>query len=385
MTKIKSNFQYRIRWLSIGIFAIAAASCALPGSNHNQHAVLKFIKDQKSADDGLTAVAWSPDGKSIAAAGENRHVAVWNSQSLSSTLQLDQANKGGGYSNVAYSPDGRYLASGLSTVDIWEAASGTLHVRLVAPHVTPGVPQPISIKSVVFSPDGKTLVVGYDGVTWKVIAYRVDDGKMLWSYQPQRIIGTPIISAPVVFSPDGVFVLVGTGEHGGDEVNKKPLARLLFLDAQSGVFRRSIDDIHIDRPTALAISRDGKWIATGTSTGTANTTKNLITQQWVTVDNKDPVRIWDFNSGQLIKELPVKSRVWSLAFSADSKYVIGAKNVERPASMTLAVWDVDSGAMLQEIKNSSGPMGLAVSPDGKRIAAVGENKLSLYEFTISED
>jgi WD40 repeat protein len=220
-----------------------------------------------------------------------------------------------------------------------------------------------------------------------VIAYRIADGKIAWTYEPQRIIErtimAPLLTTPIVFTPDGKHVFLGTGEHGGPDVNLRRLSRILILDAKSGKFLRSIDGIHMDSPTALALSSDGKWVATGTSTGVKDQTTNLKTHQTVTFDNNDPVRIWNMETGKLVREFPVHSRVWSLAFSRDGKYLFGAKS-DINTHLTLVVWDVESGKMVQEIRSYPGPMSLAVSPDGKRIAAACQNKLSIYEITTSQ-
>lgn len=349
-------------------------------SNHHERQVIRLVGEQLRAQ-SVTAVAWSSDGRTFAVTGSSTPlVTVWDSHSMSVSLELNQGAQGHGGSHVAFSPDGRYLASGLKGVNIWEAGTGKLHTGLVAPHITIGVPQYIDIESVAFSPDSKELVVAYSGIKQVVVAYQVENGKLLWTYEPQRTIGTPRLTTPIVFSPDGKFVILGTGESGGPEVNLKRFARILFLDAISGVLSRSINDIHVDNPTALAISRNGKWIATGTSTGVIDQTVNLVTHQTVTLANKDPIRIWDAETGKLAKELTVQSRVWAVVFSGDGKYLIGAKS-DIQTHRTVAVWDLDSGDMVQEVTINPGPMGLAVSPDGQRIAAACQSKLAIFEIT----
>ncbi|MBI5921974.1 MAG: hypothetical protein HY847_10000 [Betaproteobacteria bacterium] len=351
-------------------------------TNREERQVLKLI-DEKPVSQAISAVAWSPDGNFVVASGSSTlHVTVWDARSLSVARVLDQGFGGDGGSNVAFSPNGRFLASGLSTVNLWDPVSGKLIKALVAPHVTPGIPQEIGVRSLAFSPDSKLIVVAYDGKKRIVIAYRVDDGKILWTYEPRRVIGIPLMTTPIAFSTDGKQLVFGTGERGGPEVNLKRLSRVLFLNAESGALIRSIDDIHVMNPTTLAISPNGRWVATATSTGVNDQTSNMKTKQVVTVDNQDPVRIWDMDTGKLFRDLPVLSRVWSLAFSYDGKTLFGAKS-DIQSHMTLAVWDIESGRMVQEIRSNPGPMGLAVSPDGKRLAAASQSKLVVYEIAAS--
>jgi WD40 repeat protein len=350
-------------------------------TNHEERQIIKLI-DEKTVYKLITAVAWSPDGKSIATAGGTTEVTIWDSTSLLVKHQLDQGSRGHGKDHITFSPDSRYLASGLSTVNVWNVADGTLRTKLFAPHVTPDRPQAIDIEGLRFGPDGSMLVVAYAGDKKIVIAYHTADGKIAWTYEPQRTIGLPLLTTPLVFTPDGKRVILGTGEHGGPDVNLRRLSRVLILDAESGKSLRSIDNIHMDHPTALALSQDGKLVATGTETGAMTQTTNLKTHQLVTFDNQDPVRIWNTETGELVRELPVHTRVWSLAFSRDGKYLFGAKS-DFETHLTLAVWDVKSGKMVQEVKNNPGPMSLAVSPDGKRLAAACQNKLSVYDIATS--
>ncbi len=345
------------------------------------------LSDEKSGH--ISAVAWSPDGKSIATAGRSMQVTIWDSATLSIRHKLDQGVKGNGFDNIAFSPDSQYVASGLSTVNVWKVAEGTLQTTLIAPHITPGTPQPIGIKSLRFSPDGKMLVVAYSGEKQIVIAYRVADGKIVWTYlpklnlEPKRIKDSSYLTTPLYFTPDGKRVVLGTVDYIGRDVNLRQLSKVLLLDAKSGEYLRSIDDVHTEQPTALTLSPDGKWVATGTGTGNKHSTFDRKTNKWVNIVNKDPVRIWNLETGKLVKELPVTSGLMCLAFSRNGKYLFGAKS-DFNTHLTLAVWDVASGKMVQEVRSNPAPMGLAVSPDGKRLAAACQGQLSIYEITTNK-
>jgi WD40 repeat protein len=376
--------KFMLYFLTVLILSIPIATKAVAGNwnilekgwhkmtaNHKERQIISW-SDEKS-DANITAVAWSPDGKSIATAGEKLQVTIWDAASLSIRHQLEQGDRGCGQDNITFSPDSRYLASGLSIINLWNVADGTLQSSLIAPHIT-GKPHDVEIVALRFSPDGRMLVVVYGGEKRIIIAYRVADGKIIWTYEPEpeveqlhKVLPRP--TTPVVFTPDGKQVIMGTIEFGGSIVSMKKLTRALFLNAQTGKFLRSIDNIHMGLATALAISPDGKLMATGTETGVIDKTTNT-----------DPVRIWNTSTGKMVKELPVHSRVRSLAFSRDGKYLFGAKsNID--THLTLAVWDVASGKMVQEVKQNPGPMSLAVSPDGKRLAAACQHKLAIYDIT----
>ena len=300
---------------------------------------------------------------------------------------MDLSVGGDGFDNLAFSPDSHYLAAGIGSINIWKVADGTLLTTLIPPQVTPGVRPYAYIQSIRFSPDGKMLVMAYRiDMKHTVIAYRTEDWQIAWTYEPQKIVETPRkgitprITTPLAFTTDSKNVILGTGECGSENVNFKQMSRILILDAQSGKLLRSIDDIHVMNPTALAISPDGKMVATGTMTGGMDQTYNEKTHQVVTVDNKDPVRIWSLETGKMVRELPVHTEVNYLVFSPDGKYLFGALR-DYHTSLTLAVWAVASGNMVQEVKHSKVPIIMALSPDGKKLAAACQSKLSIFEIT----
>jgi len=352
-------------------------------TNQEEREVIRLIKEKFQRETG--DIAWSTDGKWIATTGVSRQVVIWDAASLSIRHQMEQTGKGYGSDNITFSPDSRYVASGSGIIDVWGVADGSHHMTLIAPHITPGIPQNVGVRSLRFRPDGKMLVVIYDGETQMVIAYRTADGKIAWSYEPKRFLeperkGSPSITTPLVFTPDGKKVILGTQERGSDDLNLKMLTRILALDADTGTHLGSIDDVHVEGPTALTVSIDGKWLATGTDTGSKRQTRNRKTRRFVSIDNKDPVRIWSLETGKLAKELPVLCRVRHLAFSRDGKYLFGAID-EAKNHLALVVWDVESGKIVQKVVSKPLPVALAISPDGRRLATAREAGISIYEIT----
>jgi WD40 repeat protein len=96
-------------------------------------------------------VAWSPDGRRLAAVGGSDFgVSLWDRLTRSSTRLLGHT---GAAMYAAFSPDGRLLATGShdQTVRLWD-----LREHQPVATLTNGFP----VGSLAFSPDGQTLIVG---------------------------------------------------------------------------------------------------------------------------------------------------------------------------------------------------------------------------------
>jgi WD40 repeat protein len=277
-------------------------------------------------DIDLKALTFSPDGKSLAGTTTAGALCVWDVTTGEKRLTL--AGRTSSFVSVFYSPDGKMLAAGdnAEKLTVWDAATGKELYTIK--HHTHGA----------FSPDGKTLATGGSaGAVWTHDAatgkrgpnIAIDDGI-------QRGGRTTTLLA---FSPDGKKLTCGGWGGPGDswyelwdlEANKRLRLR------QSGKGR------------PLALSGDGKWFA---STGNG-------------------LLVWDVAADKELRD--VKLNEGSLrsvaAFSPDGKTLASARGVE------VGLWDVGSGKELFPPDGHRwGVTRVAFAPDGKTVASTGSDK-----------
>jgi WD40 repeat protein len=194
-------------------------------------------------------IAFSPDGKRIAVVQlESRNVHVWDVDRGEVALLLDGPPDW--IESVAYSPDGKWLAAGGKdgTVQLWEAATGR-ESRTLKGHR--GV-----VRGLAFSPDGKWLASCSADQTVRV--WDVDSGQEKFNHK----VGGMLFD--VAFSPDGKQVAAASSKATVHEWDVSSGKETLSLAAKTGApFQNKSSNFVY----AVAYRPDGKQLAAASSDG----------------------------------------------------------------------------------------------------------------------
>lgn len=149
---------------------------------------------------GVTSIDFSPDGAVLAIGLRDGAVELRTipDGSLLRTIDAEVGERNAlRRIMVEFSPDGQILATAASlgdgTVHLWQVSDGAL-LRTIREYVSDW-----SIESITFSPDGETLAV----LSYKVELWRVSDGSML-----RKLEWTNVWSDAIRFSPDGKILAV---------------------------------------------------------------------------------------------------------------------------------------------------------------------------------
>ena len=229
----------------------------------------------------------------------------------------------GDYHDGAISPDGRLLALGNGRAGdrLWELSTGRELAVL-----------PTASQCVLFRSDGRELLTcGETGVhRWPIRAGT--EAAVPLRLGPPRKIALPFVPHRAARSPDGQTLAIVSEQSG---------AGLLVDDPTESV--RGQPFVH-PRVSEVALSRDGRWIA---SCG------------W----HSDRVRLWNATTGTMVHEW-VLGKQTGVFFTPDSRAVV----ISRDDAFTF--WDVDT---LQPIRRLGRDVALypgfvAFSPDGKLMA-----------------
>jgi WD40 repeat protein/serine/threonine protein kinase len=289
------------------------------------------------ARDQFYALAFSPDGRRLAASGDDRVIHIWDAAGGQPLTECrGHTSK---VLSIAFREDGSQLVTAAhdGTVRQWDAQTG----RPVEP---PYDRHTAEVFAAVYSPDGK-----------RVASAGADRTVRLWQAvgrQDQAVLrGHTGTVAALAFSRDSRRLVSASydmpGYHGDGTVRFWEAAPEVTLPVLAG---------HESYVYPVAYSPDGRWIASGAWDHT--------------------IRLWDAATGEVFARLPHGGIVLALAFTPDGARLVSGGDF----GGELLVWDLSNGRILRRVASAERVDCVAVSPDGARIVA--GTRFRKAEFTI---
>jgi WD40 repeat protein len=288
----------------------------------------------------VRSVAFSPDQETLATAGLDGTIQIWNVRSRHLARAPLKGHRDVIYT-VSFSPDRQTLASGGGdgTILLWNVPSGQITRTL-----TPGLDDPVF--DVVFSPDGRRLAsAGMDGRIY------------LWDVATGQRLGTPFIGHgdrevnDLDFSRDGKYLASG----GADET-----VVIWELASRSVVARL---DGHESTVFSVAFSPDGKALASGLSDG--------------------KIFLWDLTSRPISAVLSSAhmNAVFGLAFDPG-----GRRLASGSSDKTISLWEVPGLKKMSTplVGYASNAYSIAFHPGGGLLAAgLADGTVALWNVVSS--
>ncbi len=328
----------------------------------------------------MSDLAFNPDGGRIASQGDAGTVRFWDAKQEQGALVHNAKEN---LYNAAFSRDGRWIIDAVGTV--LDAATGAVVNTIPAANGQ-------TICETVFFPDGhRAVFFRYTGPSpytkpGELVLWDLDTGREL-----KKLDGIPFVSLTV--SPDGRW-LMALNVREGDETYAEH--ELIVRDAATwepvltrknppvygryAVFTKESNSVVVGKkegvavieipsgqelktygplsssPLAVAVSRDGRWVAATPSGG----------------EGGKAVHVWDASSGAEVQVIPQTAGedVTTLSFSPDGRRLASAG-----FDAKVKIWDTETG---QELLTLSGHKSwiwkMHFSPDGNRILSCGRDR-----------
>ena len=279
---------------------------------------------------------------------------------------------------LAFSPDGKLLCALMDTgIHIWDVAAEreVLHVG--------GKTKEETVPSVVFAPDGKSLVTGWG-----------DGSVRLWDIAGNK----KTLEFEKIAGSSGDCVAI---THDGKSVAAEgPRGSIILWDAATGKQTRRLRG-HADAIAALVFSRDGKtlvstgadrtiivWdVATGKERLLFETHRGPIESLSFSPDGRTlasasqdgTIRLWDVATAKTIRRLcELEVPVWCVRHSPDGRLLAASANDR------LRLWEAGTGKEVRSF-HPDGPFAFAFSPGGKALALAGDGALFVCDVRTGKE
>jgi WD40 repeat protein/serine/threonine protein kinase len=296
------------------------------------------------------ALAFSPDGKTLATGGGDQKIHLWDVTSLAADNRATdnspesnplkpRASLQGHLHEVwalDFSADGRFLASGSKdgSAKLWETASGSGETTL------PGAQVPLR-----FSPDGKSLLTR--NADQSLSYWEVDSG------QKSRLVSPPMDTNQVS--------ALAISRSGSTLAIARPNGSVEFLDLDTRT-----------RTATAVVAADARISALGFSPGDRLLSVAIVTPSGGA--SQQTVGVLNRATGEQLE--PLDGARWPLAFSPDETLVVTSG-----LDFTVKVWRLATRHEIARlIEHTWNVSTIVFSPDGKMLLTASfDNTIRLWD------
>lgn len=353
------------------------------------------IKTLSGHKDIIVTVAYSPDGNIIVSGGWDGMLHRWNAQTgeplktyeLYTGVLYFARGHAGAITHTAYSPDGKTIAAaGAGTMQWWDAHTGEKRKTFIShsPH------------SVKYSPDGRTLVIQ---IGKEVQLQDAATGKYL-----NTLKGNSYNIEHIIFSPNGDIIAITTvvGTLGLWDVSTGKKIRMLIRNVDTENFDPRANHFPVFSPDGKMIAIEqgkqtvGIW---NTNTGEHVNTltghegplylpvfspngKTIVTKTFVRFGKGGTVRLWNVDTGEKIMKYENPEDYPVFVYSPDSKTL-----TTNYTDNTVRLWDTTTGENINILKGHTDKVyTLMYGQDAKTLATHSKDmSVRLWDTTTGEN
>ncbi len=328
-------------------------------------------------------IKYFPDGKRLAVATS---IGIWIYDVQTGEVLDLLTGHTAPVKSIAFSPDGKTLATGSEdyTIRLWDTSTGKHKATCIGQKDNSSRKDGINL--IAFSPTGETLASHCD--LWNTHIWDAQTGELLKTIKSDA---SPVLA--MTYSPDGTMILtIGnwdkyefyieywdakTGDHLKDVLieenfNAVSVSHDCKILACGGEGPLQFWDVE----TAKLLKSHTEWIGNFESMEFSSDGRTLISGSYW-----DRVDIWDVSMAKLLKSMGHADTVNSVTYSPDEKTIASGSD-----DGTIGFWDAATGDLIKTIAGhaSSKIYSVAYSVDGNTLACGGESKIQWWNPQTGE-